>query len=142
MTGAAGPSGLHSHEWRRLCTSHKNASGDLCTSLATITRRICSFYIDPPSIGLLLACYLIVLDTHQGVHPIGIGDTVHTPIAKSVLSIAAPDIQDASGCLQLCDGQIFGIDAAVHTTRSVFESDECEVALFVDATNVFNALNH
>ena len=75
------------------------------------------------------------------MHPKGIGDTARRIIAKAVLTIAAPDIQDASGCLQMCGGQISGIEAAVHATRSAFESDESEAALLVDATNAFNALN-
>ena len=141
VTGAAGPSGLDAHEWRRLCTSHKGASRDLCASLATVARRICSSYIDPISIKPLLACRLIALDKHPGVRPIGIGDTARRIIAKAVLSLAAPDIQDASGCLQMCGGQISGIEAAVHATRTAFESDDCEAALLVDATNAFNALN-
>ena len=112
-------------------------------SLATVARRICSSYVDPTSIKPLLACRLIALDKHLGVRPIGIGDTARHFIAKAVLTIAASDIQDASGCLQMCGGQISGIEAAVHATRSAFESDESdhEAALLVDATNAFNALN-
>ena len=141
VTGAAGPSGLDAHEWRRLCTSHKGASRDLCASLATVARRICSSYVDPTSIKPLLACHLIALNKHPGVRPIGTGDTARRIIAKAVLSIAAPDIQDTSGCLQTCGGQISGIEAAVHAVRSVFDTDECEAVLPVDATNAFNTLN-
>ena len=141
VTGAAGPSGLDAHEWRRLCTSHKGASRDLCASLATVARRICSSYVDPTSIKPLLACRLIALNKHPGVRPIGIGDTARQIIAKAVLSIAAPDIQDASGCLQMCGGQISGIEAAVHAVRSAFDTNECESVLLVDATNAFNTLN-
>ena len=141
VSGAAGPSGLDAHEWRGLCTSHKAVSRDLCASLATVARRICSSYVDPTSIKPLLACRLIALDKHPGVRPIGIGDTACQIISKAVLTIAAPDIQDASGCLQMCGGQISGIEAAVHATRSAFGSDESEAALLVDATNAFNALN-
>ena len=39
--GAAGPSGLDSTAWRRMCTSFKSASTDLCDALATMARRIC-----------------------------------------------------------------------------------------------------
>ena len=42
----------------------------------------------------------------------------------------------------MCGGQISGIDAAVHATRSAYESDDSKAALLVDATNVFNAHNH
>ena len=141
VKGAAGPSGLDSHQWRRLCTSHKGASWDLCASLASVARRICSSYVHPTSIAPLLACRLIALDKHPGVRPIGIGDTARRIIAKAVLTIVGPDIQDASGCQQLCGRQISGIEAAVHAARSAFESEECQAALLVDATNAFNALN-
>ena len=56
--------------------------------------------------------------------------------------IAGSDIQKALSCLRLCGGQISGVEAAIHATRSAFESEECEAALFVNATNAFNALNH
>ena len=39
----------------------------------------------------------------------------------------------------MCGGQISGIEATVHATRSPFELDES--ALLADATNAFNALN-
>ena len=140
MTGAAGPSGLDAREWRRLCTSHKRASKDLCASLAIVVRRICSSFVDPTSIQPLLVCHLIALDKQPGVRPIGVGDTARRIIAKAVLSIVGPDIQDGSGCLQMCGGQISGIEAAVHVTRFAFESDRYEALLLVDATKAFNAL--
>lgn len=131
---SAGPSGLDAHEWRCLCTIHKAASRDLCTSLAIVARRICSSLVNPNSIGPLLACRLITLDKH-GVRPISIGDTAHRIISKAVLMMVSSDVQEALGCLQLCGGQISGVEAAIHATRSAFESEECEAALFVDATN-------
>ena len=141
VNGAAGPSGLDSHEWRRLCTSHKGASRDLCTSLASVAIRISTTYVHPSSIAPLLACRLIALDKRPGVRPIGIGDTARRIIAKAVLSITQPDIQDALGCQQMCGGQISGIEAAVHAARQAFDSEECESALLIDATNAFNSLN-
>ena len=141
VTGAAGPSGLDAHEWRRLCTNHKGASRDLCSSLASVARRICSSFVDPVSVGPLLASRLIALDKHPGVRPIGIGDTARRIISKAVLTIVGFDVQEAMGCLQLCGGQILGVEAAIHATRSAFEAKECEAALLVDATNAFNALN-
>ncbi len=141
VSGAAGPSGLDAHEWRRLCTSHKEASRDLCNSLAAVARRICSSYVDPTHIKPLLASRLIALDKNPGVRPIGIGDTARRIIAKAVLTIISTDIQEATGCRQMCGGQISGIEAAVHAARSAFESTKAEAILLVDATNAFNALN-
>ena len=140
-TGAAGPSGLDGYEWRRLCTSHKGASRDLCESLASVARRICSSYVDPIPIAPLLAFHLIALDKCPGIHPIGIDDTVHRIISKAVLTIMGPDIQQVTGHQQMCGGHISGVEAAVHATRFAFESEESEAAILVDATNAFNALN-
>ena len=97
--------------------------------------------MDPTSIAPLTACCLIALDKHPGVRPIGIGDTACRIIAKAVLTIVGQDLQDASGCQQLCGRQMSGIEATVHAAVSALESEECEAALLVDSTNVFNALN-
>ena len=142
VNGAAGPSGLDSHEWRHLCTSHKGASRDLCAALASVAVRVCTTHVHPSSIAPLLARRLIALDKRPGVRPIGIGDTARQIIAKAVLSIIKPDIQDATGCQQMCGGQICGIEAAVHAARQAFDSENCEAALLIDATNAFNSLNH
>ena len=88
-----------------------------------------------------LACRFIALDKNPGVRPIGIGDTARRIIAKAVLSIVRADIQEASGCIQLCGGLISGIEAAVHAARTSLESDDSEAILLVDATNAFNSLN-
>ena len=107
--GSAGPSGIDAHGWKRLCTSFKEASSDLCHSLAMVARRICTSYVDPKLISPLLACRLIALDKNPGVRQIGIGDTVRRILAKAVLSVVKLGIQEASGCLQMCGGQISGI---------------------------------
>jgi hypothetical protein len=42
MDGAAGPSGFNVAAWKRMCTSFRTASADLCDSLAsTALFRIC-----------------------------------------------------------------------------------------------------
>ena len=53
------------------------------------------------------------------------------------------DIHEASDCLQMCGGQISGIEAAVHdAVRSAFQSNDTESVLLVDDTKAFNPLNH
>ena len=137
-TGSAGPSGVDAHEWRRLCTAFKDASADLCNSLALVAKRL---YVDPKCVSPLLACRMIALDKNPGVHPIGIGDTARRITAKAILFIARPDVQDTSECLQLCGGQISGIEAAVHAVRTAFELVENEAVLLANASNAFNSLN-
>ena len=69
--GAAGPSGLDAHCWRRLCTSFKSASNDLCHFLALLARRLCISFVDPKGLSSLLACRLIAPDKCPGVDPLG-----------------------------------------------------------------------
>ena len=83
--GAAGPSGLDAHCWRRLCTSFKSASHDLCHALALVAKRLCTTLVDPSCLSAFLACQLIALDKCPGVRPIGICETVMIIIAKAVL---------------------------------------------------------
>ena len=54
---------------------------------------------------------------------------------------SSPLCYPASGPFQLCTGQIAGTEAAVHTVRSVFDSDDSDAMLLVDATNAFDSLN-
>ena len=51
-SGAAGPSGLDALGWRRLCTSFKSASLELCQSLALVAQRLCTKFF-----GLQLVCH-------------------------------------------------------------------------------------
>ena len=117
--GAAGPSGLDAHCWRRLCSSFKSASHDLCHALALLARRLCSSFVDPEGLSALLACRLIALDKCPGVRPIGICETARRIISKAVLHVTKPDLQEAAGPLQLCAGQIAGIEAAVHAMQAL-----------------------
>ena len=56
--GAAGPSGLDAFAWRRLCTSFKSASDNLCHAMALTARRIACEHIDPACLSPLLVCRL------------------------------------------------------------------------------------
>lgn len=58
-----------------------------------------------------------------------------------MLFVTKGDIQDATGSLQLCAGQIAGIEATVRAVRSIFSMADTESVLVVDASNAFNSLN-
>ena len=45
--GAAGPSGIDARGWRRLCTSFRAASDELCGAIALFARRLCTSFISP-----------------------------------------------------------------------------------------------
>ena len=139
ISGAAGPSGLDALEWRRLCTCHKVASRDLCASLAIVAQRICTSYVDPIAIKPLLVSRLVQATRSTPNQYWGHGSPYHRQGRPKI--IVGPDIQDATGCRQLCGGQTSGTEAAVHAARTAFELETTEAILLVDATNAFNALN-
>ena len=139
-TGAAGPSGVDATSWRRFCTSFK-ASSDLCHSLASVARRLCTTYVHPASISALVAGRLIALDKNPGVRPIGVGEVARRIICKAILTILNFDILEAVGPSQLCAGQDSGCEAAVHTIRHLYSDSNIEGLLLVDASNAFNRLN-
>ena len=97
----------------------QGCSSDLCASLAFIARRICSsyIYVNPSVITPLLACHLIALNKHLA----------------SVTQLEEPSLQQYCPSLVLIfrmpwvassyvRGKIAGIEAAVHATRSAYES--------------------
>ncbi len=56
--GAAGPSGVHAYAWRRLCSSFKSASVDLCNALAGVARRLCTTDVHPDRLTAIVACMM------------------------------------------------------------------------------------
>ena len=139
--GAHGPSGMDAHSWRRLCTSFKAASDELCNSLALVARRLCTDFVHPAGIAPFLACRLIALDKSPGIRPIGICEVPRRIIAKAILFVTKGDVEDAAGSTQMCAGQLAGIEAAVHAVHSIFSNAETEAILMVDASNAFNSMN-
>ncbi len=139
--GAAGLSGSDAHVWRRLCSSFKSDSKQLCSALAAVGRRLCTENINPSHLEAFVACRLIPLDKCPGVRPIGIGEVPRRIIAKAILTLLKPDIMDASGPLQVCAGQESGCEAAIHAMRLAFNEGNSEGALLIDATNAFNTIN-
>ena len=49
--------------------------------------------------------------------------------AKAVLSIVREDIQVVVGPLQLCAGQMAGVETAVHSVCELFDNDGCNADL-------------
>ena len=118
-TGAAGPSGMDARCWRRLCTAFHSASSELCIAIALFARRICSSFVSPDILAPFVACRLIALDKQPGVRPFGECEVVRRLVAKAVLSIIREDIMMAAGPLQLCGGQMAGVEAAIHSVREL-----------------------
>ena len=124
------------------CKSLKQSSTKLCEAIATMAKTLCTQYIDPSTIEPLVASRLIPLDKGEGaVRPIGVGEVIRRICGKCVMNIVERDVAEASGSLQLCAGQKSGSEAAIHAMHRIFEADDTDAVLLIDASNAFNALN-
>ena len=47
VKGAAGPSGLDSCVWRRMCMAFHKTSDHFCNAIASVAKRVCASYVDP-----------------------------------------------------------------------------------------------
>ena len=132
--GSGAPSGVDANGFRRILASKsfQKSGTDLCAAIAAITRRLCTEFIDP--LKAILANRLIPLDKgERAVPPIGVGEVM----GKCVMHVTRPDIIDASGSLQFV-GHKNGTEAAIHAMRSIFDADETDAVLLIDASNAFN----
>ena len=141
--GGAGPSGLDGDGWKRLLTSNsfEKESSDLCAALATLTRLLCTNVQASTSLEALMACRLIPLNKNPGLRPIGVGEVLRRIIGKSVANVLKSDVKHSVGSLQVCAGQDAGCEAAVHAIHRIFDQEESEAVLLVDASNAFNSVN-
>jgi hypothetical protein len=139
--GGAGPSGGDADHWRHMLTGFRSASTELCDEMAAFARRLCSQYLDPVSLMAFLSNRLIPLDKCPGVRPIGIGEAYRRITGKTIVAYLKVPILKATGATQLCAGQEAGCEAAIHAMLQLFEADETDALLLVDADNAFNRLN-
>ena len=124
------------------CKSFKKSGTDLCNAVALMARKLCTAYVDPTSIEAVLSSRLIPLDKEEGaVRPIGVGKVLRRIMGKCVTKVIKPDVIDASGSIQVCAGHKSGSEAAIHAMREIFEHDNSDAVLLVDASNAFNDLN-
>ena len=126
--GVAGPSGVDAFAWRRMCTSLQEASVGLCEALASVACCLSTSLVDDPAVLMpFVACRLIPLDKHPGVHPIGIGDVPRQIVAKAILHVLGEDIVSAAGPLQTCAGHAAGSEATVHAMREMFKDSSVKL---------------
>jgi len=106
--GSGGPCGVYANGFRVILASqsYKQSATKLCDAKATMTKSLCTKYVDPESIEPLVASRLIPLDKGEGaVRPIGVGEVMRRIIGKCVMNVAKGDVVEASGSLKLCTGQ-------------------------------------
>ncbi|EDO37442.1 predicted protein [Nematostella vectensis] len=122
--------------------SFKKSSTSLCDAIATLAKKLCTELVDPATIEPILANRLIPLDKGNGeVRPIGVGEIIRRIISKCITRVTKRDIIEASGALQVCAGLKSGAKAAIHAMRDIFDDDDTDAVLLIDASNAFNSLN-
>ena len=62
-------------------------------------------------------------------------------MGKTVMSVVRQDVQETTGSIQVCAGQPGGCEAAIHAMKDLFDDDETEIVLLMDALNAFNSIN-
>ena len=125
--------------WRRMMTSFKSASRDLCDAVAEVARHLASQHVDPAGLMPLLNSRLIPLDKNPGIRPVEIGEVLRRIIGKSLMTVLKSDITRAAGVSQVvCAGHPSGCEAAIHALHEVFASMSTDAVLLVDADNAFN----
>ena len=139
--GSAGPSGIDALAWRRMCSSFKEASSNLCDAIAAVARRLCTSCISPSALSAFLVCHLVPLSKNPGVRPIGVGEVVRHIIGKAIKRVVKKDVMLSAGPLQACSGIPNGGEAVIHAVRETFEGAGMEGVLLFDASNAFNSLN-
>ena len=51
-------------------------------------------------------------------------------------------VLNATGSMQFCAGQKVGTETAIHAVYEMFNEEDTEAVLMVDASNAFNSINH
>lgn len=144
-TGAGGPSGIDANGFKRMlgCRSSKKLSTGLCDALAVLTRKLCTELVDPRSIESMLSNRLISLDQGHGAPGASDwrGRSDQENLGKCVARATKQDAIDASGSLRVCAGHKSGSEAEIHAMQTIFEADDTDAVLLIDASNAFNSLN-
>ena len=105
--GSGGPSGVDANGFKMIlvCKYFKRSSINLCESIATLTRRLCTEFVDPLTIEPIVASRLIPIDKGNGeVGPVGVGEVIRRIIGNCVTRVAKQDVINTSGATQVCAG--------------------------------------
>ena len=130
-------------------TGFGDASEELRNELAMSVRKLCTEKLELSTVGIhttssieaFLANRLVPLDKCPGLRPIGIGEVLRRIAGKVFMSVVKGDIQDSVGSLQVCAGQAGGCEAAIHAMRTIYEEEDTDAVLLIDAANAFNSIN-
>ena len=149
VNGSGGPTLVDADMWRHLlCSkSYGKTTNHLCGVIAEFAKVLATEEVPGEILTEFVACRLVPLDKGSdskgdiGVRPVGVGEVLRRIVGKLVVDVVKSDIQDAVGPLQTCAGLRSGIEGSIHAVKEIWDEDDTEAALLVDADNAFNRLN-
>ena len=89
---------------------------------------------------MFLASRHISLDKNPGLRPIGVGKVIRRIIGKAIVHSLREDVIRSVVNLQVCASHESGCEAAIHAMSQVFNEEDSEAVLLIDAFNTFNKL--
>ena len=99
-----GPGGCDASHRRDILLQFGASSTRLHDTVAAVCCRLCNTITPWEDIQALIACRLIALNKCPGVRPIGIGETLHRVIGKTICLSTRIDATMVCGSDQLCAG--------------------------------------
>uniref|UniRef100_A0A0K8TJ54 Reverse transcriptase domain-containing protein n=2 Tax=Lygus hesperus TaxID=30085 RepID=A0A0K8TJ54_LYGHE len=116
-------------------------SNRLREAIALLVRTLANGVVEWNQVRAMLARRAVALDKCPGIRPIGVGELLQRICGKTMAFVTGDDLKEACGAEQLCAGQKAGIEGAIHAVTSMFNDEETEGLLLVDASNAFNAMS-
>ena len=141
--GAAGPSHVDAKQYRHILLSNKFKAENkqLREQIANLAKKLATTIVDPSTLEAFICCRLVPLDKQPGIRPIGIGEVMRRIIGKSIGWTIKKDLMETAGPLQAAGGAKGGAEAVIHAMRNIFEDENTDAVILVDASNAFNSLN-
>ena len=141
--GAGGPSHCDAKQYRHILLSNKfkSESKALREQISLLGRKLATSILDPTTLEAFICCRLLPLDKCPGIRPIGIGEVMRRLIGKSIGWVLKKDMTESAGPLQASGGLQGGAEAAIHAMKEIFDMDDTDAVILVDASNAFNTLN-
>ena len=117
-----------SNGWRK-------AKGTTITyQIAVFANTLATESLDPSCLQAYVANRLIPFDKSPGIRPIGIGEILRRLVGKLLVGELKQDLKEAAGPIQVCAGHEAGAEAAIHAMQSIFDEDNTQGILLIDAT--------
>ena len=108
--------------------------------IARFAIKIATTVLDPSMLEAYTANGLIPLDKSPSIRLIGIGEVLGRIVGKIISLNIKSDIEDACDPIQVCGSHSAGAEAAIYPMTAIFQADETETVILVDAANAFNSM--